>query len=92
MNENVGYVRVSSSSQNIDSQIDSLNAAGCAKIFTDKISGTKKERQGWNELMSYIRSGDILVITELSRMSRSLAHLLEITEELKASGRFKIFT
>lgn len=83
MTQMIGYARVSSSSQNIDSQIDSLNAVGCAKIFTDKISGTKKERQGWNELMSYIRGGDILVITELSRMSRSLAHLLEITKKLK---------
>jgi DNA invertase Pin-like site-specific DNA recombinase len=83
MTQMIGYARVSSPSQNVDSQIDSLNAAGCAKIFADKISGTKKERKGWDELMSYIRSGDILVVTELSRMSRSLSHLLEITAELK---------
>jgi DNA invertase Pin-like site-specific DNA recombinase len=83
MTRMIGYARVSSPSQNVDSQIDSLNAAGCAKIFADKISGTKKERTGWEELMAYVRSGDILVVTELSRMSRSLSHLLEITAELK---------
>lgn len=83
MTQLIGYARVSSPSQNLDAQIDSLKQVGCQKIFTDKVSGTQKDRSGWNELMSYIRDNDILVITELSRMSRSLSHLLEIVEELK---------
>lgn len=83
MNQLVGYARVSSSSQNLDAQIDNLKKAGCERIFTDKISGTEKEREGWKELITYIRTGDMLVITELSRMSRSLPHLLEIVEILK---------
>lgn len=83
MTQLIGYARVSSPSQNLDAQIDNLKKVGCEKIFADKISGTKKERGGWSELMGYIRKGDILVITELSRMSRSLSHLLEIVDELK---------
>jgi DNA invertase Pin-like site-specific DNA recombinase len=83
MTQLIGYARVSSPSQNLNAQIDNLKKVGCEKIFTDKVSGTKKERVGWNELMGYIRSGDILVITELSRMSRSLSHLLEIVDDLK---------
>ena len=83
MTQIIGYARISAASQNIDAQIDDLKAAGCTKIFTDTISGTKTNRAGWNELMSYIRTGDVLVITELSRMSRSLAHLLEIVADLK---------
>lgn len=79
----IGYARVSSSSQNLDAQTDGLKQAGCEKVFTDKVSGTARERTGWNELMSYIRSGDMLVISELSRMSRSLSHLLEIVDDLK---------
>lgn len=79
----IRYARVSSTSQNLDAQIDSLKQAGCEKVFTDKISGTTKERPGWNDLMNYIRNGDMLVISELSRMSRSLSHLLEIVEDLK---------
>ena len=47
--------------------------------------GTTASRPGWDELLSYIRAGDILVITELSRMTRSLMHLLEIIEELKST-------
>lgn len=83
MTQLIGYARVSSSSQNLNAQIDNLKKVGCEKIFTDKVSGTKKERVGWNELMGYIRSGDMLVVTELSRMSRSLSHLLEIVDDLK---------
>jgi DNA invertase Pin-like site-specific DNA recombinase len=79
----IGYARVSSISQNLDAQIDSLKQAGCERVFTDKISGTTKERPGWNDLMDYIRNGDMLVISELSRMSRSLSHLLEIVDDLK---------
>lgn len=80
----IGYARVSSTSQNLDAQIDSLKQVGCERVFTDKISGTTKERPGWNDLMDYIRNGDMLVISELSRMSRSLSHLLEIVEDLKS--------
>ena len=83
MTQLIGYARVSSSSQNLDAQIDSLKHVGCEKVFTDKVSGTAIERTGWTELMNYIRSGDMLVISELSRMSRSLSHLLEIVDDLK---------
>jgi DNA invertase Pin-like site-specific DNA recombinase len=47
----VGYARVSSVSQNLDSQIDTLKAAGCKKIFTDKMTGSRMDRPGWDQLM-----------------------------------------
>lgn len=59
MTKLIGYARVSSTSQNLDTQIDSLKHAGCEKVFTDKISGTAKERNGWTELMNYIRNDDL---------------------------------
>lgn len=83
MSHIIGYARVSTTSQNLDAQIDALKQAGCAKTFTDKNSGAKISRSGWNDLLTYIRPGDILVITELSRMSRSLSHLLDIIETLE---------
>ncbi len=83
MSEIVGYARVSSTSQNLDSQMDAMNQAGCTKTFTDKDSGEKSSRPGWEALLAYIRPGDVLVITELSRMSRSLMHLLQIVQELE---------
>ena len=78
----VGYARVGSIGQNLDSQIDALKAAGCKKIFTDKMTGSRMDRPGWDQLMEYVRPGDVLVVAELSRMTRSLMHLLETAQAL----------
>jgi len=78
----VGYARVSSIGQNLDSQIDALKAAGCKKIFTDKMTGSRMDRPGWDQLMEYVRPGDVLVVAELSRRTRSLMHLLETAQTL----------
>ncbi len=84
--ERIGYARVSSLGQNLDAQHDALEAAGCTTIFEDKVSGAKEQRPGWSELMKYIRPGDTLVTTELSRMSRSLRHLLDVVATLEELG------
>jgi DNA invertase Pin-like site-specific DNA recombinase len=78
----VGYARVSSIGQNLDSQIDSLKAAGCRKIFTDNMTGSRMDRPCWDQLMEYGRPGDVLVVAELSRMTRSLMHPLETEQAL----------
>ena len=83
MSNVISYARISTTSQNLDAQIDALKRTGCAKTFTDKESGIKSSHFGWDELLAYIRPGDTLVITELSRMSRSLLHLLEIVTILE---------
>ena len=72
---------MSTAGQNLDSQINALKAAGCTKIFSDKVSGTRANRPEWDNLMEYLRPGDILVMTELSRISRSLMHLLQLSQE-----------
>ena len=79
----VGYARVSSTSQNLDAQMDALHQAGCTKTFTDTASGATSSRPGWDALLAYIRPGDVLVITALSRMTRSLLHLLHLVHELE---------
>jgi DNA invertase Pin-like site-specific DNA recombinase len=79
----VGYARVSSVGQNLDSQLDALKKAGCGKIFSDKLTGSRMDRPGWDSLMSYVHPGDTLVVTELSRMTRSLLNLLETAKELE---------
>jgi DNA invertase Pin-like site-specific DNA recombinase len=86
MNHIIGYARVSTTSQNLDSQIDRLEEAGCEKIFTDKFTGTITDRPGWDELMKYLRTGDTLVVTEFSRMSRSRDDLVAIVNDIQARG------
>jgi DNA invertase Pin-like site-specific DNA recombinase len=79
----IGYARVSSVGQNLDSQVDALEKTGCKKTFTDKMTGSRMDRPGWDQLMDYVRPGDSLVVTELSRMTRSLMHLLETAQILE---------
>jgi DNA invertase Pin-like site-specific DNA recombinase len=79
----IGYARVSTPGQKLDAQLDALTQAGCMKTFTDQVSGLKADRPGWEQLMAYVRPGDTVVITELSRMSRSLVHLLEVVRDFE---------
>ena len=74
----IGYARVSTRSQNDDSQVDDLTAYGCAKIFTDTVSGKHAARPELDKALAYLREGDVLVITRLSRAMRSLKHLLAL--------------
>jgi DNA invertase Pin-like site-specific DNA recombinase len=76
----VGYARVSSSAQKLDAQFDALKQIGCHKVFADRVSGSKADRPGWEQLIAYVRPGDRVIVTELSRMSRSLLHLLDVVK------------
>lgn len=83
----VGYARVSTLDQSLNLQIDALKREGCDRIFTDEgISGSKRERPGLDEALTFIREGDTLVIWKLDRLGRSLSHLLEIIEGFKKRG------
>ena len=82
----IGYARVSTRSQNDDSQVDDLTAYGCEKIFTDAASGKLAARPELDKALAYLRAGDVLVITRLSRAMRSLKHLLALAEELRERG------
>jgi len=78
MGEKIGYARVSTKEQNLVSQEDALNKAGCIRIFTDKISGKEFNREGLTACMDYLRSGDTLVIFRLDRLGRSVKEMLAL--------------
>ena len=82
----IGYARVSTRSQNDDSQVDELTACGCEKIFTDTASGKHAARPELDRALACLRAGDVLIITRLSRAMRSLKHLLALAEELRERG------
>ena len=79
----VGYVRISTQEQSDDLQIDALKKAGCEKIFSDQISGSKADRPGLKEALEYIRSGDSLVVWRLDTLGRNLRHLIDAVEGLE---------
>ena len=82
----IGYARVSTQDQNLDLQNDALKAAGCENIYTDKMSGTKKNRPGLEEILGFIRKGDTLVVWRLDRLGRSLKHLIQVLNKLDERG------
>jgi DNA invertase Pin-like site-specific DNA recombinase len=82
----VGYARVSTRGQNDDSQVDDLKNEGCERIFTDKASGKLASRPEWDACLAYLREGDMLVISRLSRAMRSLRQLLDVAAQLEERG------
>jgi DNA invertase Pin-like site-specific DNA recombinase len=82
----IGYARVSTRGQKDDTQVDDLTAAGCDKIFTDiGVSGKLASRPEWDKFLAYLREGDVLVITQLSRAMRSVHHMLDLVNGTRAS-------
>ena len=82
----IGYVRVSSLDQNPDRQIEDLKAQQVEKIFMDKISGKNTERPELQNMLSFIREGDVLLVHSLDRLARNLGGLLTMVEELTNRG------
>ena len=81
----VGYARVSSSSQNLDLQIEQLADAGCEKVFSEKITGTSRDdRRALVDCLDWVREGDTLVVTRLDRLARSGRDLHDIIAQLSA--------
>jgi hypothetical protein len=71
-----GYARVSTDGQTLDSQVEALKAAGCGKIFREKVSGARADRPQLLRLLAAIGSGDVLIVSRLDRLARSTRDLL----------------
>ena len=82
----IGYARVSTYEQSLDSQIDRLKQAQCQRIYCDKISGSKADRPELDRLRESLRSGDTLVVWRLDRLGRSLRDLIGWVEWLNERG------
>ena len=79
----VAYCRVSSSGQNLDSQIDSVKKYGVDRIFQEKVSGTSTNgREQLKEMLNFVREGDEVVFTRVDRVARSVLDLQLIVKEL----------
>src|SRR5258706_5930945 len=78
----IGYARVSTREQNYELQLDALAAAGCTRIFEEKLSAANRDRPQVQAALDYVRAGDILAVWKLDRLARSLRQLIETVEML----------
>lgn len=82
----VGYARVSTSDQNISTQIEILKDNGCEKVFTDIASGVREDRAGLIEMLSYLRKNDIIMVYKTDRIFRSLKNMIDLIEKFNEKG------
>ena len=78
-----GYARVSTIEQNLDLQLEALNKFGCEVIYSDKLTGATKERPQLVALFDVLKEGDTIVITDLTRFSRSTRDLFDLVDVIK---------
>ncbi|MFV8806488.1 recombinase family protein [Aerococcus urinaeequi] len=77
-----GYARVSTTKQDLQSQINALEAENCQVIYQDKLSGRDTKRPQFLKLLSKLKAGDMLVVTKLDRLARSTQEALKIIKDL----------
>jgi DNA invertase Pin-like site-specific DNA recombinase len=83
----IGYARVSTSDQSLTIQQEQLEAAGAERVFCEQRSGREaRSREALQDCLGYLREGDILVVTRLDRLGRSMIDLLEILQKVQAKG------
>lgn len=83
----IGYARVSTVGQDYETQREKLEEYGCEKIFVEKATGTSTtQRKELQAAISHARQGDILVVTKIDRLARSIIDLNNLVQELKDKG------
>lgn len=83
----IGYARVSTIGQNLDNQIEQLKEQSAEKIYKEQVTATStKQRTELKALIEHVRSGDIVVVTKIDRLARSISDLNKIVTELNSKG------
>src|SRR5215831_1934461 len=81
-----GYARVSTDGQTLASQDAALTAAGCVKVYSEKVSGVVTDRKALAKAISVLQEGDTLIVTRLDRLARSTRDLLNILDNISKKG------
>ena len=81
-----GYARVSTTDQNLDGQIDALEATGVDRIFKEKVTGKTRKRPQLDKLLEHLRKDDVVIVTKYDRLARSLHDLIEIVGVIRDRG------
>ncbi|MEQ6390301.1 recombinase family protein, partial [Bacillaceae bacterium S4-13-58] len=72
--------------QSLDLQLDALNHYGCEQIYQEKVTGSRSDRPQLQEMIDYLRKGDIVIVYKLDRISRSTKHLIQLSELFDEMG------
>lgn len=81
-----GYARVSTDGQTLDAQLAQLEAAGCGKMFQEKVSGARRDRAQLAKLIDTLSPADVVLVTRLDRLARSTRDLLNILGTIADKG------
>ena len=81
-----GYARVSTDAQDLTSQLAQLKAAGCEKVFREKITGTTADRPQLRKLLAALSHGDAVIVPAVDRLSRDTTDLLNIARNVQRAG------
>lgn len=84
----VGYCRTSTAEQaaGFGAQQRDLKAAGCEKLFCEQVSSLATERPKLEQLIEFVREGDVVLVTKLDRLARSIGDLLQIVARIRHKG------
>lgn len=84
----IGYARTSTTQQkySLEAQIESLNAAGCEKVFSEQVSAVSSDREEFEAALEFVREGDVLVVCKFDRFARSIRDLTKQIDRLQAKN------
>jgi DNA invertase Pin-like site-specific DNA recombinase len=82
----IGYARVSTDGQTLDAQQSALTASGAEKVFSEKVSGAQTDRKALARAISALGPRDLLLVTRLDRLARSIRDLLNVLDAVGKAG------
>src|SRR3954454_17975064 len=88
----IGYARVSTYGQTLDTQLEQLRAAGCSSrnIYREKVTGVRADRRELLRMLGHLASGDVVTVTRINRLARSTFDLFAIVKRtVDAGGQFR---
>ena len=82
----IGYARVSTYGQTLDTQLEQLQTVGCAKIFREKATGARVDRSELLKMLKQLAAGDVVMVTRIDRLARSTFDLFAIVKQIADAG------
>jgi DNA invertase Pin-like site-specific DNA recombinase len=89
-NRRLGYARVSTVGQTLDSQLEQLRGIGCTKIYREKVTGAHNDRRELLKMLKHLAPGDVVTVTRIDRLARSTFDLFAIVKRIvDAKAQFR---